>query len=255
MSGWRTEKFVWSEVDLRKLAEEFGSIEVKLTGRDGNTSTFFRQLRTGKLEPLEYGQGLDALLGRGLDLRSDEARHLYWTRLASDAAMLSLCRVARCGAAIVGRSEFIADPLFAGSLLSVGFNQPPGGIAHRRCHQTSPSKRHPKADRTCCVHAEVKAILTADRSRLKDSTLYFARVDAEGNLQPSGRPYCTGCSKLALEVGIGKWVLWHADGPREYAAEEYNDLSHNFDALEELEERGEREEAAGCGLRQGGAGG
>lgn len=255
MSAWHTEKFIWSEADLRRLAEEFGSIEVKLTGRDGNTSTFFRQLRTGKLEPLAFGQGLDVLLLRGVDLRSEEARHLYWARIACDAAMLSLCRVARCGAAIVGRSEFIADPLFAGSLLSVGFNQPPGGIAHRRCHQTSPSKRHPKADRTCCVHAEVKAILNVDRSRLQDSTLYFVRVDAEGNLQPSGRPYCTGCSKLALEVGIGKWVLWHADGPREYAAEEYNDLSHNYDALEELSEEerfGLR--ASGSG-KEGGAGG
>ena len=184
------------------------------------------------MKPLVYCEGIEEILARGIDPRSEEATFLYWSRIAASVAMLSLCEVAKCGAALVGRSPFIPDPLFSGALVSTGFNMPPGGWENRRCGKTQPSKLHPKADRTCCVHAEVKALLYVPRERIVGSTLYFARVDEKGSILPSGAPYCTGCSKVALEAGVAHWVLWHEDGPRRYGAEEYNDLSHDFDGRE-----------------------
>lgn len=189
------------------------------------------------MKPLVYCEGIEEILARGIDLRSEEAAHLYWSRIAASVAMLSLCDVARCGAAVVNTSLFIREPLFGGCLVSQGFNMPPGGYENKRCRKTQPSRMHPRADRTCCVHAEVKALLYVPRERLQGSTLYFARVDAIGSIVPSGDPYCTGCSKLALETGIAHWVLWHEDGPRRYCAREYNDLSHEFDERWERLER------------------
>jgi deoxycytidylate deaminase len=241
------EPFVWNDEMLEHLRlDGFETVEVVVKRPGGEEMRYHKVLSELRPRPLAYGQGLETILEQGHDVRSAEAAHLYWTRIACDAAMLSLCQDAKCGAALVG-VPLLPDSLFGGRLLSVGHNVPPAGLHNRRCGRTEPSKRHPKADRSCCVHAEVKALWNADRSLVEGSTLYFARVDAQGTLQPSGRPWCTGCSKLALDLGVADWVLWHEDGPRRYGAAEYNDLSHDFDSLEDAE----RAEAAGCGLRQG----
>ena len=197
-----------------------------------------------KTGPLVYGEGIEEILARGLAPTSIEATHLWWFRIASSIAMLAQCQKAHCGAVLVSPVAFThagQDALFAGSLLAYGFNGPPqNDPAYRKCGSILPSKIHPKADRTCCVHAEARALFAASRDRLAGATLYFARVDAKGSLDPSGRPYCTGCSKLALDLGVRKWVLWHAGGPREYFADEYNHLSHEYDEEERrARERGE----------------
>ncbi len=58
--------------------------------------------------------------------------------------------------------------------------------------------------------------------------MFFSRVDDEGQMIFSGSPYCTRCSKDALDLKISKWVLKHEDGIYIYGAEEYNNLSFNY---------------------------
>ena len=64
--------------------------------------------------------------------------------------------------------------------------------------------------------------------KMAGSTLYFTRVDEEGNILKSGQPYCTVCSRLALDSGVEKFVLWHEDGICEYDIQEYNQLSYRY---------------------------
>lgn len=61
--------------------------------------------------------------------------------------------------------------------------------------------------------------------------MVFTRVDDKGQALLSGSPYCTVCSRLALDAGIGFWVLRHADGVRCYSAMEYHQLSERFDLV------------------------
>lgn len=189
---------------------------------------------TTPLVPLGPSEGIEAILERANGTFSREHTWLYWFRRACDAAQCSLCLRTHCGAVLVGPALFEAQAgtrtLFEGKLLGIGANGPPrGDPAYRRCGETTPSKAHPKAGRTCCVHAEVRALFSAPRERIAGATLYFARVDAEGCLLPSGRPWCTECSKLALDLGVSRWVLWHADGPAEYDADHYDWLSNRYD--------------------------
>ncbi len=135
------------------------------------------------------------------------------------ARQYATCRRARCGAVIV------ADNTIIGS----GFNSPAGGLeSQRRCH-CEKSALHPKVtDKTCCVHAEQRAIFDALRhqpDRLEGSVLYFIRLDGRGQPEPAGRPYCTICSKMALDVGIRGFVLRHAEGLCLYDTQVYNLLS------------------------------
>lgn len=44
----------------------------------------------------------------------------------------------------------------------------------------------------------------------------------------AGKPYCTICSKLALDVGIKEFALWHEEGITIYNTEEYNTLSYQY---------------------------
>ena len=50
------------------------------------------------------------------------------------------------------------------------------------------------------------------RLLFNNSDLYFIRLDQEGEITKAGEPYCTICSKMALEVGIKNSHLWYAEG-------------------------------------------
>lgn len=82
------------------------------------------------------------------------------------------------------------------------------------------------------MHAEQRAIidaLTHHPDKIKGSTLYFARADEEGNIIRAGKPYCTMCSKLALDCGAAIFALFHEEGIVEYDTHEYNELSFQYD--------------------------
>ena len=51
-------------------------------------------------------------------------------------------------------------------------------------------------------------------------------LDEEGVVKRSGEPYCTQCSRLALDQGIGTFTLWHEEGIRQYPTDFYNQLSY-----------------------------
>lgn len=137
-------------------------------------------------------------------------------------ARRSLCKRGMIGAVVV----------LDGEIVGRGYNAPPNDDeGNRMCHTDYRTSSKPKSDRTCCVHAEWRAIIDALRrnpDKIKGSTLYFTRVDKNGNILKSGRPYCTVCSRLALDSGISVFVLWHEEGIKEYPTDEYNKLSYQY---------------------------
>lgn len=141
---------------------------------------------------------------------------------AADHAREATCLRSSCGAVVV-----TADGAAVGS----GSNSLPGGCAPTVCGKEA-GLLGPgfKSDRTCCVHAEVRAITSALKAgaALAGGTVYFTRVDEAGHRVASGQPYCTICSKLALEVGLGFFVLAHDFGVVAYPTDVYNDLSFTY---------------------------
>lgn len=141
--------------------------------------------------------------------------------LAGKEAERSLCLKDKCGAIVVLKGEVIGR----------GYNGPPcDSISQQMCREVFSSLQKPKSDKTCCVHAEWRAIMECLRKNipLQESVLYFTRVDDSGVLLFSGKPYCTVCSRLALDAGIGFFALYHESGVRVYSTEEYNRLSYGF---------------------------
>jgi len=144
-----------------------------------------------------------------------------WMNEAARAAQEAQCHRAKCGTVIVKSGEIIGR----------GYNAPPlDKEENRMCHEELvPGK--PKYDRTCCMHAEWRAIsdaLKRNPEKVSGAMLYFTRVDESGNIKRSGKPYCTVCSRMALDVGIATFVLWHDDGICEYPTDEYNRLSYHY---------------------------
>ena len=141
---------------------------------------------------------------------------------AAEVAKQATCGRSKCGSVIVKDGEIIGS----------GFNSPAGNLESQRRCDTEKSSYHRKVtDKTCCVHAEERAILDTLRQnpeKIIGSTLYFIRLDEDGQLIFSGHPYCTICSKLALDTGIAEFVLWHKEGITVYGTEEYTDLSYRF---------------------------
>jgi hypothetical protein len=68
-------------------------------------------------------------------------------------------------------------------------------------------------------------VLRNNPGKITGSRLYFIRLGEDGKKSPAGKPYCTICSKMALDSGISEFVLWHKEGICVYDTEEYNELS------------------------------
>lgn len=146
-----------------------------------------------------------------------------WFHEAASMAAQALCKRDNCGAVIVKDDEIIGS----------GYAAPPQDDSkNAKCQFEYPEiTLKPKSDRTCCVHAEWRAIFDAlkkNPEKIAGSTLYFTRVDDNGKRLFSGDPYCTVCSRLALDAGISFFALWYEEGIRVYDASEYNNLSYRF---------------------------
>lgn len=113
-----------------------------------------------------------------------------------------------------------------------GYNAPPKDDATlKTCLVEYELPQRLKYDRTCCVHAEWRAIMDALKTnpdKIEGARLYFMRVDGKGEKKMAGRPYCTVCSRLALDSGISEFVLWHEEGIRAYDTREYHRLSAEY---------------------------
>ncbi len=132
----------------------------------------------------------------------------------------SLCLKSKCGTVVVKNGKIIGQ----------GYNAPPlDDPKFRRCLNTYALPKDYKYDRTCCMHAEQRAIIDAlkkDPKSLAGARLYFIRIDADGNIKKAGKPYCTICSRMALDAGISEFLLWHDEGICAYETGEYNALSY-----------------------------
>lgn len=155
-------------------------------------------------------------------LRGQEKKEATdWMNEAADIARKALCHRAKCGTVIVRDKKIIGK----------GYNAPPlDKEENRTCNKEfGPGK--PKYDQTCCMHAEWRAIMDALKNNPKElegSKLYFTRIDNNGLIKKSGKPYCTVCSRMALDAGIEKFVLWRDEGICEYPTDEYNKLSYEY---------------------------
>lgn len=156
---------------------------------------------------------------------SDINYNKYFTfiKSCSDVAQNSTCDRSRCGSIIVDIDS---------NIIGKGYNSPPSDLQNqKRCQNLKTDYNIKVTDKTCCIHAEQRAIMDAlinNPKKIKDSTLYFVRVDEDFNIKFSGEPYCTICSKMALDVGIKYFVLFREGGLYFYDTEEYNNLSFDY---------------------------
>lgn len=141
---------------------------------------------------------------------------------AATVARNAKCRQSKCGSVIV----------YDGQIIGSGYNGPPLDDESRRtCGAVLDRSKKPKYDLTCCIHAEWRAILDGlikHPTKMKGSCLYFMRVDDEGKFTDAGQPYCTTCSRLAMEAGIAQFALWNKNGADVYNLPEYDRLSYEF---------------------------
>lgn len=152
-----------------------------------------------------------------------EEDHIRFFTAAGDVAKNALCLRALCGSVVVSAE---------GNIIGTGYNAPPFDVIEdRKCELEFDTTRKPKSDKTCCVHAEWNAILDAFKSfpsMVEGSSLYFMRIDDDGHFTDAGSPYCTVCSRLALQSGIKFFGLWTQDAPSMIPTHQYNDLSYQY---------------------------
>jgi deoxycytidylate deaminase len=139
---------------------------------------------------------------------------------AADLAKDATCLRAKCGSVIVKNSVVIGR----------GFNSPAQEDEGQRfCDAEMDTHIKPKYDKTCCVHAEWRAVLDACKTnadKLGGSVLYFMRVDDRGGFTDAGDPFCTVCSRLTMEAGIAEFALYNHEGADIYSLSEYNQKSY-----------------------------
>jgi len=135
-------------------------------------------------------------------------------------AKQSTCHRSKCGSIILSES---------GKIIGIGYNSMPCN-EEGTCFKDDLSAGF-KSDKTCCVHAEQRAIMDAMKinpSQIEGSLLLFIRLDENDSPKRSGEPYCTICSKMALDAGVGRFALWHKEGWTAYETNYYNKLSFEY---------------------------
>jgi len=151
--------------------------------------------------------------------------HEFYFEKAAEQARLATCHRAKCGSVIVTKT---------GEIIGEGFNCPPLNREELRlCEADLDLSIKPKYDKTCCIHAEWNAIINALKnhgSKIDGGTLYFMRVDADGKWTGAGKPFCTVCSRLALQSGLKNFALWDelTKSPKIYDVIAYNTESYNY---------------------------
>jgi deoxycytidylate deaminase len=152
----------------------------------------------------------------------EEQQALKFLQKTTEIAKQATCHRDKCGSIIVHNNEIIG----------VGFNSPPlNNELQRKCNVPKDQYHTKVTDKTCCIHAEQRAIFDAlkkNPEKLENARLYFIRLDKENNPTKAGKPYCTICSKSTLDVGIKEFVLWHNEGICVYDTQEYNHLSYQY---------------------------
>lgn len=152
----------------------------------------------------------------------DKEEAMKFIDIAADVAIGSSCGRSKCGSIIVN----------GGKVIGKGFNSPPNDSEdQRRCGKEKSELNAKVTDKTCCVHAEQRAIMDALKTnpdKLEGSRLYFIRLGDDGEISFAGKPYCTICSKMALDSGISEFVLYHKEGIAVYDTEEYNLISFEY---------------------------
>ena len=153
----------------------------------------------------------------------EEKKALEYIAKTADVAKAATCERSKCGSVIVQLDQIIGS----------GFNSPPQDLeSQRKCSCPKDSYHKKVTDKTCCIHAEQRAMMDAlktNSDKLSGSRLYFTRLDDTGALSRAGKPYCTICSKMALDVGVAEFVLWHDKGVCVYDTKEYNALSTQYE--------------------------
>jgi len=148
--------------------------------------------------------------------------HQAYFEAAQQVAQQATCHRAHCGSVIIAED---------GTIIGRGFNAPPNNDeSQRMCDVVLDKSIKQNNDKTCCVHAEWNAILDAlknNPSKVEGSTLYFMRVNDEGEFTEAGEPYCTVCSRLALQSGIKVFGLWN-EGPQMIDTTLYNQKSYEY---------------------------
>ncbi|MBT3298753.1 hypothetical protein HN385_07515 [archaeon] len=143
-----------------------------------------------------------------------------------ELALKASCERHKCGSVIVKNNQIIGE----------GYNTPPGQLlnqnnSQKRCHIKKDEYNLKVTDKTCCVHAEQRAIFDALKKygdEIEGSTIYFMRIDKNDRPTFAGKPYCTICSKSILDVGISTFILKTEQGIISYDTEEYNNLSFEY---------------------------
>lgn len=154
-------------------------------------------------------------------MTTDETHEQFFEE-ARTVATMATCNRAHCGAVIVSKD---------GRIIGRGYNAPPqGDESQRMCDVELDKSIKQSNDKTCCVHAEWNAIIDALKhhsDKIEGSTLYFMRVDDNNEFTEAGDPYCTVCSRLAMESGIATFGLWN-EGPEMFDVSDYNLKSYEF---------------------------
>lgn len=152
----------------------------------------------------------------------EEKESLNYIEECKKEALKATCKRSKCGSVIVKDNEIIGR----------GYNSAPANLDSQvRCDCDKDSYNKKVTDKTCCIHAEQRAIMDAlknNPNKISGSILYFIRLDKDNNIIHAGKPYCTICSKMSLDVGIAEFVLYHENSICIYDSEEYNDLSFKY---------------------------
>lgn len=138
-----------------------------------------------------------------VDIDKRVGKDQYYLNIAKAVANRSTCLIRKYGAVIVNNDEIISTG-YNGSPRG-GFNCSDNKVCQRK---TFRGEVHNTGYEFCqSVHAEMNAIISAQRKDMNGSTIYLYCYDLENNKEIKPMP-CPICERMIINSGIQRLVTW-----------------------------------------------
>lgn len=158
----------------------------------------------GKIALVDENGNITHLLQNDIKKASEEPKRIdkinYYLNIAESISQRSTCLKSQYGAIIVQNDEII----------STGYNGAPRGMKscldRKECLRKN-SKRGTNYENCVSVHAEMNAIIQAERSKMIGSTLYLVGKDSTTKDYKDNPEPCCMCKRLIINAGISHVIV------------------------------------------------
>lgn len=207
-------------INIKEPTEEGKAFENASSNYDKDVSNHVKSNEWDKMAAMARGEMYEEKKTESFE-RIDKIN--YYLEIAKSVSMRGTCLRRKFGAVIVKNDRIVATGYVGAPRGRVNCSDL--GKCFRMEHNIPRGQMYEKCR---SVHAEMNAIISADKEELEGSVLFLCGIENDGSITPNA-DCCSMCKRVIINAGISIIVIRTPDGYKPINVEEW---IKNDDSLE-----------------------